>query len=50
LLGILEQEVQRFALYAGHGLHILGFIVAFKYENRVDEVRWSEYVLSHQVS
>jgi hypothetical protein len=50
LLGILEQPIQGFALHPRHGLHILDLVAAFQYKNRVNEIRWCEHMLTHQVS
>ena len=50
LLGILEQQVQSLALDPRHGLHILGFVAAFKNKNGINEICRSEYMLSHKVA
>ena len=49
LLSILEQQVQGFALHPRHGLDILCTVTAFQHEDRVDQIRRCEHMLTHQV-
>ena len=46
-LGIFQQQVKGLALYPRHGLDILHPVCPLEYEDRVDKICRSEYVLSH---